>query len=206
MNTPDIAEYCNELRSNKLDYANHWGYDFQCEPNVYWPNIAPTFSKLWYIAKHLRNYDALVWADMDVAFTNFGIDIISLLKPNYWIALLDQNLPLEGRCCAGLMVIKNTPASRDFVESLCASVPNVENRFPYDQTLVVQHLAARDWEGVHLCTEDEIGSFWEERWNSRRPWLYGDLTIHLGGDLGTDNPWSHRKRVFEEKYQHLIIG
>ena len=153
----------------------------------------------------LNLYDEIAWVDMDVAFTNFKRNIFDLLD-GFWIAALEQS---ELYFCDGLFVLRSE-TGRKFIEEIIRRIeidPPAFRDHPWEQAPFNDILKENDYQGIHKCTEDEIGAFWKEGWCSKRPWQLGDLTIHLGGGgSGTwSRPWEMKQHVFNSLYKNQII-
>lgn len=199
--TDDIKSFCVELETNKREYAQHWGFDYYCGEKSF--NETPAHNKIYYIREMLDHYDEIAWVDMDIAFTNFKRNIFDLLD-GFWLAALG-----ESYFCTGLVVLRSKNA-RNFIEEIIRRLeanPLVFSKHPWEQTPFNDVLREIGHQGIHKCTEDEIGAFWKEGWYSNRFWRYGDFTIHLGGG-GEDEwhrSWETRQCIFNSTYKSQII-
>lgn len=211
--TPGIAEHCVEFKANHAEYAARHGYAYNCYSDLYWPDLAASFSKIGYIrdALGVADNDVVLWADADIAFTNMTVDLADLLKPDYWLAGYAQqnNACVGGRpyICAGLMVIRNDARSQMFFDDVLTTKPiwyndNINNRIHgWEQFYVDEKFVERNFEGVHCCTTAEIGGFSREFWNDKKPWFPGCPTVHISA---TGN-WPGRRKVLVQKYLPKIV-
>jgi len=209
MDTPDIAYHCYALRANKADYASRWGYTFIYEPRAYWPEISPVYSKVWYIRELLRRgFDTVVWADADIAFTDFTRDIGDLVDDKHWLAgMRELGKTHKKYICAGLLVFRHDWRSMETLERILQLIEGgdhperegIEEKREQRQLNNILHNL--NYKGVHACTENEIGSVWEEVKGPplKRSWQPGDLTIHM-----SLMPWEYRCGIWLGKYQRHV--
>jgi len=224
LDTPAIAPHVTGLVANKMEYAHRWGYEFRHFTRAHWPKISPVYSKIWHIADLLqRGYDTVIWLDADIGITDFTRDLGALLvrrqetedrrQKTQDSGLRTQDYFLAGMrelgkhhpkyICAGILVVRNCPAARQLFARIVRRIEAGDNsNIVYrdllrEQRQINEELHAADYDGVHACTEDEIGSFWDQIKNPPvlRPWRPGDLTVHLG--LA---PWPQRARAWAAKY------
>jgi len=80
--TPEIAEAAKPFLDNQRLYAEKLSYQFRCHPSQFsgWEHLHPSFSKVPLIDQALKDgFEYIVFADADVAFTNFTLDIKDIL-------------------------------------------------------------------------------------------------------------------------------
>ena len=212
MATKNIMPLCMELYSNKVSYATTYGMTIICDTVPGWIHLPATFSKVLSINRCLdAGYATIVWADMDVAFTNFRKDIRTVLPGNCWLAGLHESKHriewTNKYICAGLMVIRNCEQARSFFKRVAQMIVDKGltesvNKHPYEQAIINSILADIKWEGLWYCHPDEIGSFWTEMQEApvSRMWRQGDIHVHLGG-----GSWEMRREVFVKKYAGMIV-
>ena len=210
--TPNIAAEVIPFVDNQAAYATRWGYDYVVQTGQH-PKAAhlhPSYSKIYFLIDLLlAGYETVVWADADVAFTNFSRDIGALLRDDDWVAGLQEiGKGMPKYLCCGLLVFRNGPEALYCLRHIAAwmEAGQCGTEHPWEQTLFNRYthevLAASTFAGIRACLPNEIGSFWPELLSSPvlRPWQYGDLTIHCG-----IAPWDVRARVFVAKFAHKVI-
>ena len=187
--TADILPQCKEIMDNHRAYAAANGYEHRLVTNIYWAHYPATVSKVWEIHHALveEGYDIVLWADADVAFMNFKVDLADLLTPEYFIAAYQQtNWPKWAYLCAGLI-------------ALCIA------GMPPDTALEQWHMDTltreRNFNGIRCCNAAEIGCFSHDFWHDGTVWKPGMPTIHFAGHA----PWDQRQKVFVEKYMRQVV-
>ena len=211
----DIQPYAVPFIQNQRRYADRWQYRhiLHTAKHVEFPDVSVVYSKLPFIRDLLTGgYDVVVWVDADAAFTNFSRDVASLLTGNDWLAGLRELYSSHPKyICAGLCTVwRNCPEAIAALDAVIARVkagdlPPLVNsgRDGNEQQMLNDYLATTDYAGVHACTEDEIGSVWEEVVNppNQRSWRRNDLAIHC-----SVSPWPTRAEVFTAKYAAQVVG
>ena len=129
--TDNIRKDCQVILDNQAEYAAARGMEHRITTEIHWTDLHPSFSKVWEIHRALEEgAEYFIWADSDVAFTNFKIDLFKLLTPDYFLAAYRQtNWKSWAYLCCGLQVFKNTPQARAYVAEW---VKRVEGRFMKD--------------------------------------------------------------------------
>jgi len=207
--TPQIQFACAPLQENKAAYAKHNGYDFVCHNDVHpeWKQVPAQYSKLLYLRELLdKDYDVVVWADADIAFTNFTKDAVSLIDDESWLAgAREIDKPHPKYICTGLLAFRNCAESKAALDH-CIALVRADHHTPVigkqEQFDLNNYLQERDYKGVRACVEDEIGAPWEEirPGSNARSWRYGDLHIHC-----SLLPWEMRGALFVSKYARKIV-
>jgi hypothetical protein len=207
--TPKIEFACKPLQDNKSLYAQRWGMDYFCHADIHpdWQHVPAQYSKILYVRDLLnRGYDIVVWADADIAFTNFTESITTLLPEDCYLAgAREVGKPHPKYICAGLLVFRNCEQSIALLNHCAALVDSgkhtmiVSKQEQYDMNNFLQE---RDYTGVRACAEDEIGGVWEEvkPGSNLRGWRYGDLHIHC-----SLLPWEARGAIYMSKYARQIV-
>jgi len=220
--TSEVSAIAKPFIENQRAYADRWGYEFICYPQRYidWEHLHPSFSKVPLIDRALKaDFEYIVFADADVAFTNFQKDISDILRtrlaerPELWLAGKEQRNWITWKyICNGLLVIRNTPDARAFMDKwidYCLNgTPNIEpgkrvmmrdhpwEQFPFDQLI-----RETQYHGAYAALSAEIGGFCPEIWTDGDEWKPGHLTMHFAGPA----TFERRAQVFKEKYQPLIV-
>lgn len=203
--TQEIRAIAEPFLQNHKAYAERNGYVYQCAEEVHWEDKHPSFSKVWTIHQGLVDgYDFVIWADADVAFTNFSVDLSRLVKDQdyFMAAYWQRNWKSWKYLCAGLTVWKNTPDAIAFVK---AWIKHVEEGtmldMPYEQWWLDLIVRETNYAGIRPCTADEIGCFSSEIWHDGIKWKPGMPTIHFAGPASMERKAS----VFETTYASQVI-
>ena len=202
--TDNIRKDCQVILDNQAEYAAARGMEHRITTEIHWTDLHPSFSKVWEIHRALEEgAEYFIWADSDVAFTNFKIDLFKLLTPDYFLAAYRQtNWKSWAYLCCGLQVFKNTPQARAYVAEW---VKRVEGRFmkdhPFEQWYFDEILRETKWANIRCCTGVEIGCFSKEIWHDGTLWQKGYPSVHLGGPA----TWERRAEVFRTHYAPFIV-
>lgn len=222
--TSQIVYECIELLANQGAYARARGYEHRVVRETHWPDLHPSFGRVWEIHQALEEgCETVVWSDADVAFMDHTWQIADLVGGPYFLAAYRQtNWPPPDAdaskqwayLCAGLMVFRNTPEARRYVslwiDRIENGTPHVKpgelvriTWHPFEQWLM-DELNRLDFKyaGIRPCSAAEIGCFSRELWNDGTIWRPGMPTVHFAGT----NPWSDRRQTFIDHYAHLVKG
>lgn len=196
--SPEICNVCTELEDNKRKYAESFFMDYECGDGSF-SLCQPMYQKIYLIQRALLKYKKVVWADMDVAFTNFNKSILEVLSPGSVIGAIGNNY--GGEANSGLMVIESNDQTKklfDLAVSKIESTSDEElNIHPYDQTYI--NLSSNE-AGVKIeyVAPEKIGIC---EAHGTRPWMYGDMSIHIAIP---ERDWSLRNKIFVEMYKPHI--
>jgi hypothetical protein len=202
--TDNIRPYCQELLATQRLYAEHNGYLHYVVDKLRWPDLHPSFSKVWEINQALEEgYESFIWADADVAFMNKHVELAELLRPDYFLAAYKQlNWKSWDYLCCGLSVWRNCDQAVSFVKEW---LRRVEGRFmkdhPWEQWYFDELIRETSYSGIRKCTAEEIGCFGTETWHDGNIWCDGMPTVHFAGQGTT---WGARQQVFRRRYQELV--
>lgn len=218
--TPEIQAEAECFIANQRAYAERHGYEFRCALAKTWDHLHPSFSKVPMIYDALTDgCDYVVFADADVAFTNFRRDIKDIIadkladRPELWLAGKQQlNWQTWKYICNGLLVIRNTPDAYSFMErwiDYCLNgTPNIEpgkrvmmRDHPWEQYPFDQLIRETQYHGAYAALASEIGGFCDEIWTDGDHWKPGYLTLHFAGPA----TFEKRAKVFKAKYQPQIV-
>lgn len=201
--TDNIRSYSKEILNTQKSYADRHNFLHFVVDVLKWPDLHPSFSKVWEIHQALEEgYDQLIWADADVAFMDMSQDLMELLKPNYFMAAYQQmNWKTWAYLCNGLIVMQNTPQAVEYVKEW---IRRVETRFmkdhPWEQWYFDEIIRETNWNNVRCCTAKEIGCFAPEIWHDGNIWKVGMPTVHFAGT----SDWPRRQEVFLKHYQDKV--
>jgi len=201
--TPEILGDVAAFIENQKEYATARGFEYRIKHKPWWKDLHASFSKVWEIHCGLcQGFDQVIWTDADVAFMDMQWDITSLLDENHWMAAYKQtNWNTWDYLCNGLIVLRNCPESRDYVEKW---VKKVETRFikdhPWEQWYFDELIRDIKYQGVRRCVGAEIGCFCPELWHDGTIWQPGYPTIHFAGP----SDWKKRGEVFRTVYQSQV--
>jgi len=212
--TPEIASLCQPFLENHRLYAEARGYDYLQTSEKFWPDLHPSFTKVHVIREAmLAGYKEIVWADADVAFMDFRVDLADLLKKDIFMAGYHQaNWKLWKYICAGLTVWKRTADAMDFVdewhERCTIGTLRIEPKKrvivtypPWEQWYMDEIIRETAFKGIYAASAEEIGCFCPEMWHDGILWRKGMPTIHFAGQ----HTWERRVEVFEQIYKPLIV-
>jgi len=202
--TSDIRQWCNGFIQNHKEYAAANGYEYVEVSEIHWKDLHPSYSKVHEIQKALiEGYEYVLWADADVIFMDYRVDLAGLLQGNYFMAAYQQtNWPAWPYLCAGLTVWKKCPNARLFVEEWvdrCEKgspliIPGKLTRMlhePWEQWYMDELVRKWEYKGIRACTAEEIGCFAPEIWHDGTMWKEGMPTIHLAGPT----TWERRSEI-----------
>lgn len=204
--TENILPYAKEIIENQRWYAGKQKYDYLCHETIYWPNLHPSFSKVWEIWNALETgYERIIWADADVAFMDSSFDLATLLDDTskypdgYFMAAYQQtNWKTWRYLCNGLIVLRNDDECKKYVAEW---MRRVDTHFikdhPWEQWYFDEIIRETDWHRVRCCTGAEIGCFAPETWHDGTIWKRGYPTVHFAG---SHISWPERQRAFLEHY------
>lgn len=197
--TPEIADHAALFIENHRGYAAKTGYEFRFVTDAHWKHVHPSYSKVYEIDRALKDgAEVVIWADADVAFMDWSIDLASLLKPDYFMAAYQQqNWHRWKYLCAGLTVWKNTGPCRAFVDEWVkrCTAEKTQDR-PWEQWYMDELVRETNYAGIRPCNAAEIGCFAPEIWHDSVIWQPGMPTVHLAGPA----TWERRAEVFKSAY------
>lgn len=207
MTTPAIELAAEPFIANHRRYAEARGYEYRCATDVHKDiaQLPASYSKVFQIVEALdEGYELVVWADADVAFTRLDIDAETLVGNGHdFAALRELGKGCQYVCC-GFMIVRSCGWTKKMFADVKAQILSATGptEHPWEQTHVNAWLCEAGFNRAHLCTEDEIGSFWEELLGqpTERPWQYGDFHIHCGAAA-----WPKRGSIFMTKYSNKVV-
>ena len=202
--TPNLYPHCQELLDNQQEYAAANGYEHRVASDLHWTDMHPSFSKVYEIDKAMQEgYDYIIWADADVAFTNFHYDFLQLLEPDYFAAAYwQQNWKTWQYLCNGLIIWRNTEQAREYVRlwtERCLTKKMLDP--PWEQWSWDELMRETNYAGIRPCNAHEIGCFSKQIWHDGVIWQPGMPTVHLAGPAD----WPTRRQVFLDHYQKHIV-
>lgn len=194
--TGHILPYCLEILQTQKEYADKHHLDYSVATELLWRDLHPSFSKVWEVKKAFNEgAERVIWADADVAFTNYHYDLMALVdNDNYFMAAYHQlNWKSWVYLCNGLFVMKNDARSNHFLDDW---IQRIESRkmkdHPWEQWYFDEIIRETNWFGCRVCDADEIGCFSENIWHDGAIWRPGLPTVHLAGPAS----WPKRREVF----------
>lgn len=213
--TPEIFIYCAGFIKNHREYAATHGYEYRLVEKKHWEDLHPSFSKVFEIDKALhQDFEIVLWADMDVVFTNFKVDLADLvLGKKYFMAAYQQgNWTAWKYLCAGLTVWDNCTAAKNFLkewkERCEIGSPKVEpgkrviiRHHPWEQWYFDEIIRESRHAGIRGCTAEEIGCFCAEVWHDQTLWTPGMPTLHMAGPA----TWERRAELLSTIYAAQVI-
>jgi len=116
-NFSELGELC--LKSMRK-YAKKYGYDVKTLNNIS-SKRPPAWNKVLVIQRLLedkKNYDFIFWIDSDALFINFNEDIKKEIAPGKDFYIAKHSFSGENAPNSGVMLIKNTKWSRDFLQAV----------------------------------------------------------------------------------------
>lgn len=221
--TPNIREVVEPFLQTHKEYAEAYGYVYQCAEDSVWNDLHPSFSKVALLDKAFKDgAEIVIWADCDVGFLDFTRDLGDLVSGDYYFAAYhQQNWRAFAYLCCGLMVWKNTPEAHEFIAEwidrcLNGSPKIIEGERikiggsiqreplmqtkPWEQWYASEIIRERKYKNIRACNAWEIGSFCPEIWHDSVIWQPGMPTVHMAGDA----PWEKRAEIFNTIYKPLI--
>ncbi len=211
--TIEIAPFAFGFLANQKDYAEANGYDYEVVTTRHWKDMHPSFSKVHEIHRALQEgWDTVLWADADVLFTNYTVDLDDLLSPGVFLAAYQQgNWSAWKYLCAGLTVWKNTNQAKRFVDEWMERVEIGSPRVRPNQRVIIPHHPWEQWYfdeiiretnhvGTRGCTAAEIGCFCAEIWHDGTLWVPGMPTIHMAGPA----TWQQRAELLPRYLPHVV--
>lgn len=194
--TGNILPYCLEILQTQREYADKHHLEYEIATELLWKDLHPSFSKVWEIKKAFEEgAEIVLWADADVAFTNYHHDLCALLSdPYHFMAGYKQlNWHTWDYICNGLIVMRNDERSRHFVDNWYCRVESRRIKdHPWEQWYFDEIIQETNHFGCRSCTMDEIGCFSESIWHDGNIWRPGLPTVHLAGPAD----WPTRRQVF----------
>lgn len=195
--SPEIVDVCTDLEENKRQYATKFAMDYECGDGSF-GTFCPMYQKLYLIQRALDRYSIVVWADMDVAFTNFSKDITKTLSSLYSIGGIGHQ---RDGINAGLMVIRSNDTTKALFHTIIAHIETLPDSIlsvhPCDQTYINSFAKTMEIPVEHIPV-DKLGVC---EAHGTRPWVAGDLSVHIAIP---ERDWSLRNKIFVEKYKPLI--
>lgn len=216
--TPEIEEAASPFLQNHYAYAARNNYEYRVYvsrfPGEFFESNHPSFSKVPFALEALRNgYDAVLYADADVAFVDQGVDLVNLLTDDYWFAAYhQQNWDKFKYLCCGLWVVKKTDASILFFsewKDRCilgcpAWVPGVRTKVenhPWEQWHASALFQEIDYKAVRCCNSKEIGCFSDLVWDDGVKWDRSCPTVHLAGQ---GKSMAEKADIYVKHYAPLV--
>jgi len=218
--TPEIRQWCNGFVQNHKEYALACGYEYVEVSEIYWKDLHPSYSKVHEISKALKEgCEYVLWADADVIFMDYRVDLVHLIDGSHWSDLGDlflaayqqTNWPAWPYLCAGLTVWRNCKESQMFVQEWvdrCEHgspliVPGKLTRMlhePWEQWYMDELNRKWEYKGIRACTAKEIGCFAPEIWHDGTLWEEGMPTIHLAGP----STWERREEIAHHYLRKVV--
>jgi galactosyl transferase GMA12/MNN10 family len=188
----------HEFIDNKKEYADKYNWDFICKTDEYFDQSKPSaFSKIKFIIDCLGSYNIVLWNDFDCLFTNFSIDITSILNDDEYIGVLEQE---KYYFCTGNLLIKSNSYTMEFFLSLDKLGSWNTVKHPWEQTCFNEKIQSLNYKHLRRFKIDEFGSFCREGWWIIRPWQLGDFMVHISG-----MEWQERINTFLDIYKKQIV-
>lgn len=111
---------------NHKEYAEKYGYSYHCEISDVknYPNVHPTWLKIYIIDKFLSLYDYVVWLDADAVYVNMEISIESIIgedNPSIIVTKMPEdteNHRVWTGISTGFMIFKNDINSRNVLQEM----------------------------------------------------------------------------------------
>ena len=111
---------------NHKEYAETHGYSYHCEivDETNFPDMHPTWVKIYVIRKFLELYDYVVWLDADAIYLNKNLSIFDIVKDSETNLIVPKaDLDIENDIVwtgisTGFMIFKNTQWSIELLDSM----------------------------------------------------------------------------------------
>lgn len=212
-------ELASELNQNKKDYCEKFGLDFQIKSEHLYPHkYVFCYSRVGYIIQLLEEnqYDWIVYVDADIIFTNFLIDIRSLLDNDKDMMLVSDPCGI----CAGSIFVRNTEYSltsfrqieNNFLHDNSHELPIEE--WPFEQGFIQHYLygtkqrcpVKEDQNSrIKLFPAGFIAGYTEELFGTvyhwhQHLWISGSFSLHMAA-----LSWEERRQLYLNKYRSLIV-
>lgn len=166
--TPQIKSWSGKASQDKQDYCKKWNIAYYPYEDRLDESREPTWSKIIAIQKNLQSHDWIVWMDADAAITNFLTDVRDLCDDRYDLIVSHDHAGFN----AGVFLIKNTPAAREFLNRVWEKNVSV---FHFEQTAMNDVMDEMEELRVKIVPKRKINSYWFDH----RP---GDFIFHAAGE------------------------
>jgi len=183
---------------SKQEYAKLHGYDFYVREDSN-PERAVGWTKIDIALDKIENYDWILYVECDAMIMNQTIRLENLIDNNYDIIIADSKYRSDYTGVnTGVMLMKCSPWSRDFLQSLNEKSEFFHTNW-FEQGAIIQAIRNDDIRLHFKLVDNRLFNSYYHKDTPDDNFRFGDFICHCAG---TSNETRHA--LFSELSQRII--